>query len=171
MGFTTEAIKKNSSLVASDENRAWEVWDRPAETQPQLTTAFHLFFPTTELAVTPEKRTGKKWKDVVYLEAAPPGKLTTITLFITQGDVSLNHESETSITLASFELMDGRYAKIVAHGDPEGFIPGLIDQSVSYAWKMATEKKIEVPATAFSYFFGKKDNGARFIVGARMHRN
>jgi hypothetical protein len=170
MGYTTEAIAKNPDLVSIDENRAWEVWDKPNETLPQTTTAFHLFFPSSELTIRPDQRAGKQWKDVCYIEEAPPGKVTTITLFVTQRDVALTHESERSFVLASFELTGNRYAKLVAHGDPEGFIPELIEKGVEAARRMAAEKNIEVPTTAFSYFFGHRDNGARFIVGARMHR-
>jgi hypothetical protein len=32
---------------------------------------------------------------------------------------------------------------------------------------MAAERQIDIPPTAFGYFFGHRDNGARFLVGAR----
>jgi hypothetical protein len=171
MGFTTQAIAKNPNLMPENGNRAWEVWDRPNETLPKTITAFHLYFVTSELAVTQEQRVGKKWKGVHFIEAGPVGKITTVTLFITRGDCDPVHESEPSFVLASFGLTDGRYAKIVAHGDPYGFLPELIEASVSEAWRALAEKDIAVPATAFSYFFGHRENGARFIVGARMRRN
>lgn len=171
MGFTSEALKKTPTLVQSSENRAWEVWDRPPAMLPQTTTAFHLYFPTSELAVDASQRVGKKWKNVVYLEAAPPGKTTTVTLFITNGDIGLRHESEPSFLLASFSLDNGHYAKLMAHGDPEGTLPDMIARCVELSREMAREKGIAVPSTAFSYFFGHRDNGARFICGARMNRN
>lgn len=171
MGFTSEAIKKTPALIQSSENRAWEVWDTPHATLPQTTTAFHLYFPTSELAVDPSQRAGKRWKDVVYLEAAPLGKLTTVTLFITNGDINLRHESEPSFLLASFHLDNGHYAKLMAHGDPEGFLPDMIVQCVERVSGMAQEKGIVLPPTAFSYFFGRRENGARFIFGARMQRD
>jgi hypothetical protein len=99
MGFTNEAIKKRPDLVQPSENRAWEVWAKPLETLPRTTTAFHLYFPTSELAVDVSQRVGKKWREVVYLEAAPAEKVTTVTLFITNGDIKLRHESEPSFLL------------------------------------------------------------------------
>jgi len=39
MGYTTEAIAKNPSLVSPGDDRAWEIWDRPSETLPQTTIA------------------------------------------------------------------------------------------------------------------------------------
>lgn len=122
MGFTEQAIAARPDLLTSSEqNRAWEVWDKPAESLPKTIAAFHLYFPTSELAVQPKQRTGKLWKDVYFIEPAPPGKITTFTLFITTGDNQLNHESEPSFPLASFELTENRFAKLVAHGDPEGY--------------------------------------------------
>lgn len=171
MGFTSEAIKKNPMLVQPSENRAWEVWDKPLETLPQTTTAFHLYFPTSELAVDASQRVGKQWKNVVYLEAAPPRKTTTVTLFITNGDISLRHESKPSFLLANYRLDNSRYAKLMAHGDPEGTLPDMITQAVESGNEMARKKRIALPSTAFSYFFGYRDNGARFIFGARMKRD
>jgi hypothetical protein len=168
MGFTTEAVAKRPTLIAADVNRAWEVWDKPPEVLPNTTTAFHLYFPTPELAVLPEQRVGKAWKDVIFIEAAPPGKITIITLFLTSGDFDLRHESEPSFVLASFALGADRYAKLVAHGDLEGNISEFIASGVEAARVMATERQIDIPPTAFGYFFGHRDNGARFIVGARI---
>ena len=72
MGFTTEAISKNSHLLPSDQHRAWEVWDQPPISLPNTVIAFQLVFPTSELAVRPEQRIPKEWKNVIFIEAAPP---------------------------------------------------------------------------------------------------
>jgi hypothetical protein len=117
-------------LIAADANRAWEVWDKPPEVLPKTTTAFHLYFPTSELAVLPEQRVGKAWKDVIFIEAAPPGKVTIITLFITSGDFDLRHETEPSFVFAFFAIGADRYAKLVAHGDIEGNMSELIASGV-----------------------------------------
>jgi hypothetical protein len=170
MGFTTEAIAKRPDLIAANADRAWEVWDKPPQSLPKTTTAFHLYFPTSELALMPKDRVGKEWKDVIFIEAAPPGKVTIITLFITSGDFDVRHESEPSFMLASFAIGDNRYAKLVAHGDLEGNIPDIIAGGVEAARASANEKKIDVPPAAFAYLFGRRDNGARFLVGARMNR-
>jgi hypothetical protein len=170
MGFTTQAVAKNPGLIAANADSAWEVWDKPAETLPKTITAFHLYFPTSELALLPKHRVGKKWKDVIYVESGPPGKMTVVTLFITTGDLELTHESEPSFVLASFEIGADRYVKLVAHGDADGFVPGIIAKGAEYARALASEKKIDVPPGAFSYFFGHRDNGARFFVGAHMTR-
>jgi hypothetical protein len=173
MGFTTQAVAKRPSLLSTpDQNRAWEVWDKPPELLPQTITAFHLYFPTSELAVQPTQRTGKLWKeDVVFIEAGPPGKMTVLTLFITNGDLNPVHESEPSFVLGSFEMSDNRYAKLVAHGDQDGNIHESINDSVKAARELAMSKGIEVPAGAFGYFFGRRDDGARFIFGAKINRD
>ena len=86
MGFTTEAVARAGALVATGGNRAWDIWDEPPPSLPGTAVAFRLFFATSELAVRPEQRTPREWKDVIFVEAGPPGKLTILSLFITVGD-------------------------------------------------------------------------------------
>jgi hypothetical protein len=125
MGFSNESLPKIAHLRSDDENRAWEVWDEPAATLPGTVVAFRLFFPTSELAVGPELRAPNKWKNVIYVESAPPGKLTVLTLFVTLGTPELAHESEPSFRLALFDVGNGRFAQLIAHGEPEGDFPDL----------------------------------------------
>ncbi len=101
MGFTTEALKEDPSLLHPGENRVWEVWDRPPRAFPNTTIAFRLYFPTAELAVLPEQRPVDEWREVIFIEPAPPGtgKLTALTLFVTDGDVEPRHEFEFELSL------------------------------------------------------------------------
>lgn len=170
MGFTTEAVSKNTKLLGYGQNRAWEVWDRPPETLPKTVIAFRLIFLTSELAVRPEQRPPTKWTKVIHIEAAPPGKITVVTLFITQGDVVLKHESEPSFCLASLDIGKGLRAQIVAHGPPEGDFPDLIERSVFEAHQLAESAGIEVPDSGYGYFYGHHNDGSRFIFGARLTR-
>lgn len=170
MGFTTEAVAKNTKLLSCDQDRAWEVWDRPPETPPDAVIAFRLIFPTSELAVRPEQRDPSEWAKVVHIEAAPSGKVTTVTLFITHGDVVFRHESEPSFRLASLDIGDGLHAQIVAPGDPEGEWPDLIERSVFEARRQAESAGVEVLEGGYGYFFGHRDDGARFLLGARLTR-
>lgn len=170
MGFTTEAISKNTKLLGCDQNRAWEVWDRPPETLPETVIAFRLIFPTSELAVRPEQRDSSRWAKVVHIEAAPPGKVTVVTLFITRGDVVLRHKSEPSFCLASLDIGNELHAQIVAHGDPEGELPDLIERSVSEARRQAESAGIEIPDSGYGYFFGHREDGSRFLLGAKFVR-
>lgn len=170
IGFTTEAVAKNTSLLACDENRAWEVWDQPPKSLPETVVAFQLLFPTSELAVRPEQRVSSKWAKVIHIEAAPPGKLTILTLFITVGDIIPRHESEPSFCLASLDIGNGRRAQLIVHGDPEGEWPDIIERSVAEARSQADSNGIAIPDEAYGYFFGHRENGSRFIVGARLKR-
>jgi len=170
MGFTTEAITKNSDLLSDNQNRAWEVWDSPPASLPNTVIAFRLFFPRSELAVRPEQRKPKDWEKVVFIEAPPTGKLTVLTLFVTMGDATLSHESEPSFCLASLEIGNDRHIQIIAHGEPEGYIPDLIERSVANARKQFEAKGGEIPQDAYGYFFGQQSDGSRFLVGARINR-
>jgi hypothetical protein len=170
MAFTTEAISNDPRLLDCDKNRAWEVWDRPPESFPETVIAFRLIFPTTELAVRPEQRVASEWANVVFIEAAPAGKHTVLSLFICSGAVTLRHESEPSFTLASLDIGAGQYAQLVAHGDPEGQSPELLARYVFDARLRAEADGVEIPEEAYGYFFGHRDDGSRFLIGARLTR-
>lgn len=170
IGFTSEAIAKNPEILSSEQDRAWEVWDEPSASLPNTVVAFRLVFPSSELAVRPEQRKPKDWAKVVFIEAPPPGKLTVLTLFVTVADTTLSHESEPSFCLASLGIGNNRYAQLIAHGEPEGDIPDLIERSVAHARKQAEARGIEIPNEAYGYFFGNQSDGSRFLVGARINR-
>jgi hypothetical protein len=170
MGFTADAVAKNAQLLSSEQNRAWEVWDQPPASLPYSTIAFRLLFPTAELAVRPEQRPPDQWRDVFYIEAAPPGKLTALTLFVTNGDVVLSHESERSFRLASLAIGPNKYAQLVAHGEPEGTVPDMIDNTVAEARRRVEASGKEMPREGYMYILGKWPDGSRFLVGARTNR-
>jgi hypothetical protein len=168
MGFTSEAIGKNPRLIPADVNRAWEIWDEPPASLPNTIVAFRLIFPTPELAVRPEQRQVRMWKNVLFIEAAPYGKVVVATLFVTANDSSLRHESEPSICLASLDVGNGRNAQLVAHTEPEGDLPALVESSVASARERARAAGVRIPPDAYGYFFGHQEDGCRFIVGARV---
>jgi hypothetical protein len=168
MGFTAEAVAKNSRLLLCGEDRAWEVWNRPPALLPQTVIAFRLIFLSSELAVRPEDRTPKKWKDVIHIEAGPSGKLTALTLFVTTGDLVLKHESEPGFCLASLDIGSGQRAQLVAHAEAEGEWPSLIERAVADSRARADSAGVNIPAGAYGYFFGHGDDGSRFLVGARL---
>jgi hypothetical protein len=134
MGFTTEAVVKNRNLLLTDQNRAWEVWDEPPVSLPNTVIAFRLLFPPSELAVRPEQRVPNEWANVVYIEAAPPGKLTVLTLFVTVGDVVLRHESEPSFCLASLDIGNNRRAQLIAHQQFFTPCPDSHHDTLTAAW-------------------------------------
>ena len=170
MGLTEEAIAKNPRFLPPDVNRAWEVWDEPPASLPRTVTAFRLIFPTSELSVRPDQRPVEQWKNVLHIEAAPPGKVTIITLFITEGALTIRHESEPSICLASTDIGNTRRAQLIAHNDPADGIEDFVKSSVVGARKQYEAAGLELPPDAYGYFFGHREDGCRFIVGARMGR-
>ena len=167
MGFTTEAINKNPKLLPSDTDRAWEVWDKPPESLPDSVVAFKLIFPTEELAVRPEQRPTKLWKKVLHIELAPPGKVTIATLFITKGPLNLKHESEPSFCLASLDIGQGLHAQLIVHFDPSDGLTDFVKNGVINACKQTKQQGIKIPKEGYVYLFGQRDNGCRFIIGAR----
>jgi hypothetical protein len=172
MGFTETARTKYPGLIPTDRNRAWDVWNEPPVHLPATVIAFRLVFPTSELAVMPEQRPAKEWKKVIYIEAAPlgTGKMTVVTLFVTTGDVSLRHESESSLCLASLDIGNGRRAQLVAHGEPEAEIPEIINDAIRKGRSQAEGAGVKIPPGAYAYLLGVSSQGWRYIVGARVNR-
>lgn len=168
MGFTEQALARG--IPFHDGNRAMKVWNKPPEIGPGVVPAFLLIFPTSELAVKPEQRKTKTWTNVLHIEAAPAGKLTVLTVFITTGNVNLKHESEPSCRIASLPIGNNQYAQLVAHGDPEGNVPDMVSRGVEAARKQTETSGVAIPDGGYVYLFGNYPNGARFIVGARMTR-
>lgn len=171
MGFTEESVTKIAHLLAPGQNRAWEIWDEPPVSLPNTVVAFHLIFQTSEFGVTPGQRKGTKWRNVIHIEAAPVGKLTVVTLFITLGHMNLKHESEPSFALALFEIGEGRYAQVIAHGEPEGTFPEVKQAAVQQALAQAHSAGAVLPNETYGYFLGRKDDGSRYLFGARILAN
>jgi len=171
MGFTEEALVANPSLLQGGENRAWDVWDEPPPVAPGIVTAFRLVFLPSELAVSPEQRRPEDWKNVLYIEGAPYGKLTVLTVFVTDGEPTLSHESEPSFVLASLTMGGGRFLQVVAHFEPEGNLTELVADGVEAARAKAQSKGLDLPPTTYAYFLGNHPDGSRFIVGARVYPN
>jgi len=170
MGYTTEALANNLVVLSDKQNRAWEVWDEPPASLPNTVVAFRLIFPNSELAVRPEQRKPQKWAKVVFIEAPPPGKLTVLTLFVTVVNTILRHESEPSFCLASLDIGNNRCTQIIAHGEPEGNMPDVIEHCVAAARNQTDTKRIEIPNDAYGYFWGNWSDGSRFLFGARINR-
>jgi hypothetical protein len=157
-------------MVWESGNRAWEVWDMPPETIPSVVHAFDLIFPTGELAVRPEMRTGRRWRDTVFVEAglAGSGVLTAVGIFITDGDPDLRPNSGNSLGLASLPLLDGRRAQLVAYVAPEANMsPQGISEYRKATQTVASNAGVSVPPEGVTVLFGRKDDGARTLTVIR----
>ena len=170
-GFTEEAVARQPALVPPGRDRAWDVWREPAEIAPGVVPAFHVIFVTSELAVPPEMRSPRLWKGTIYIEAAPPGsgQVVVATIFVTDGDLDLTHESEPTVRLASLPVQGGRRAQLVVHHDPELDIQVVIAKMRGIALDKARRARTPIPPGAFAYFFGFRPGGSRFMVGARLY--
>lgn len=168
MGFTSQALSERPTLISDGENRAWEVWNQPTEQIPDTVLAFQLIFLTQELAVQPKQRDEKVWKGIFFIEEAPKGKITVVSLFITKGELNLVHENQPHFTLAILPLGNNRFAQIVAHAENEADYPEFIDRHRKALLDKIKEKGLIYTKDYFIYLFGHKDSGARFIIGARL---
>ncbi len=169
MGFTQEAVAADPNLVAQGEDRAWEVWDQPPPNDDKALLAFRLVFPTSELAVRPDLRTKKKWSGTVFIEAAPESSdaMTVISLVVAPGRSTIDVGHSPSFVLAELPLNDHDSAYLVAHAEPLGETPSRLGQARRAAAVLAETAGIEVPEGSYYYFFGRRSDGSRFVVGAR----
>jgi hypothetical protein len=147
------------------------VWDKPPATLPDTVIAFKLVFVTSELALCPEQRQGRLWKDVIFIEAGPPGLMTVATLFITLGTPALLQEGGgPCFRLGLFDIGDGRFAQLVMHGDAEATFRPMMQRARETGRVRALAAGISIPAEAYGYFLSVMDNGCRSLFGARVGR-
>jgi hypothetical protein len=174
MGFEDYVYAKYPGIIPPGRNRAWEVWDEPEEQLPNTQIAFKLLFPNLELAVRPEQKTSKEWKkEILYVDLRsrlPAGWMTVATVFVTRGNIRLQHEREPSIWLGSLEIGNGKWAQLVIHGDPELDVYGNINATVEAMFKRPETAGLQLPAEGFAYMLGRSSEGHRYIVGGRVNK-
>jgi hypothetical protein len=100
----------------------------------------------------------------------PDRKMVVASLFVTKGDKILRHESEPSLWLASLEMVDGRRAQLIVHGEPNGEFPEIIDRGIKQGLAQAEQAGVKLPPGAYAYFLGGSSEGWHFLVGARANR-
>jgi hypothetical protein len=172
MGFTEKAVEKNARLLTPDGRRTWDVWDRPPPSPPGVVTAFHLVFLSSELGVPPEQRSPKDWGEVIYIEPAPAGQMLLLTLFVTTNEPILKPKGDVpSVCLASLGIGSDRFARLVAYGAPEDDIPEIIARWASQVRTKAHSAGMALPPGTFGYLLGRRDDGVRYIVSARVFSN
>ena len=54
----------------------------------------------------------------------------------------------------------------MAHGENEGNMPNLVSSTVAQARQKTEDAGITVPEDAYGYFWGRRDDGTRFIFGS-----
>jgi hypothetical protein len=171
MGLTQEALRENPGLVSSDQDRVWGKWERPAESLPGAVRAFQVIFLPSQLAVRPEMRTSKVWaKNQVVVASAPPGSVNIATIWITQGEPTLQPEVGPVITLASFPLRRGRHAQTTVHIEPVvEASKQMLANAIEAGRREAQEAGLEIPDEGRFLFFGAAPDGCRFLVESNQY--
>lgn len=165
IGFTEQALNKNPNLTSADENRAWEVWDKPIEQIPDVTIAYRLVFHNDSVTIKPPQRNTKLWKKpLIYIEDPPPDKLTIVTVFIVKGNKKLTHSTEKSHEIAIFELGNNLFAHVVAHAEKMGTMENTLNTGLRAAILDCANKGIDIKENYYAYFHGNMEDGSRFLA-------
>jgi hypothetical protein len=159
------AYTKESKLKMKGEDRTWEEWNIEKEQLPNTKIIFRLLFAKRDLVLNNELRVGEKWKNLIFIEAPPDGMFTAVSIFLTTGDIEIKHESEKSFALASFELGENKFIKVVAYGEPFGTIINEIDNTKIKIKKNLKQPSKVFPDEAYIYVFGKLPDGSRSLTG------
>lgn len=165
-GFTEEAVKQRPDLVLTGADRAWDVWDKP-EADGGGIIAFEIIFLTSELAVRPNQRLGKRWRETTFIEAGPSGACTAVAVFITVGQVVVQSKDVPLFTLAQSDLGDGSWAQVVAYARPDKGYQESLPQLREAALACSRDTGASLPPEAFALFFGFGADGSRFLLPAR----
>ncbi len=114
VGFEKRAFAE-LLLKPKPETRWWDVWERPAQFAPGLTSAVVFSFFTSELPLGPEMRSTSLWDDVAMIEPAPDGFLVQVQIFLSDGRVPGRHpEYLPLLQLAHLRLANGENVIVLA---------------------------------------------------------
>jgi hypothetical protein len=165
IGFTQEAHYNNPNLKSTDNNRAWEVWDKPIEQIPDVTIAYRLVFHSDSIRIKPLQRNTKLWKKpLIYIEDPPSNKLTIVTVFIAKGNKKLTHSTEISHEIAIFELGNDLFAHVVAHAEKMGTMENTLSIGLKAAILDCTNQGVELKENYYAYFHGNMEDGSHFLA-------
>jgi hypothetical protein len=171
-GFTQESLSGSAPRVSlpPGQNRAWEVWAAPPQALPTAIIAFRLFFLPDELAVEHTSRTGRKWRDLVWIEAAPDPQINVVSLFVTDGLPTLRFQHGPDDTLATFPLQSNRWLQVVNHIEaPTDEFRESIANGIDVARRQALEAGVTLPQKGRLLMFGQHVNGSRHIIEANLN--
>jgi hypothetical protein len=170
MALTSEAIRARPELTAGGQDRAWERWDPPAVILPGVISAIRLQFIYSELAVTPELRKAKLWRETQFVEPAPNSDITLANIFISDREQLLQARDAT-IWLASLQIPDGRFVEVTLHGMRfSETLRQVMGDAIRESRRVVAEQGIEPPPTGRTFFFGYQSDGTRLIFEANYHR-
>lgn len=167
--LTEQAIKSRPELLPPGADRVWDRWAPPPDHDSRLVIAFQVVFPSRELYLRPENRTG--WKPIVFVE--PSSDLDTMVVVSVCVVPSLDPvqapaDVEASGLLAVIPVDAHRSVQLVAHY--EAAIPfeklrndGLQTQKQRLGIIPGT-----VPDDAVVVLWGTKSDGTRWLSAARF---
>ncbi|OCK59852.1 hypothetical protein [Bradyrhizobium sp. LMTR 3] len=167
MGFTQEAIRSSPRLVKGDQNRAWEIWDKPPPALPGVIVAFSIYFPASEFVLAKEQRPKNAWTNVRVVSSAAVGFTTVVSLCITAAGMGVEH-SNTSSELGAFDLADGKCARLIAHEVVDTDIARKVQEIREIITNAVRANGGEAPPDTFGYFLAHRPDGARNLIGVRL---
>jgi hypothetical protein len=164
---TTAAVKKDPSLLEGRDDRVWEKWKRPATADMAAVCAFQFVFPTSELALKPAQRA--RWpRSVVFVEPSEEQtRMTVLSLFVAPDLELVQLGGVEHIPVARLRLQNGGSAQLVAHHEPAESAERMIEAALERMRVRLGERYEDMPRGAYAYLFGKRQSGARFVIGCR----
>jgi hypothetical protein len=159
------------------QDKAWDKWDPPKPldgsepSQGSAIVALHFRFATTELAVTPEMRKSKEWEKVMMITPPPEGVSITVTILLVEGNVHFTPPKPVAVQpLAELPVAENVNAVVVAYEEPDAALQEMLTQASTNARAQTDAAGVLIPDGAYFYFFGKGEDGSRFVTGARANR-
>jgi hypothetical protein len=119
VGLSDEGARATSHLRAGGENRAWDVWDRPAP-MGGITIGYRILFLPSELALTPDLRPERDWRAVEFVPSTQVGAVTVATVTINEPGYEMTVAGPDRVPLVDqhhgfIPLSDGRRVQLTFH--------------------------------------------------------
>ena len=174
-GFTSEAVQRRPALLDLWDGRAWDKWPEPTAVVGEAECAFQLCFPTLELAMTAKRQSSWHRSSVLLIETPEDPDIATAVSLLTSPDRE-PVEVEPPAGVAEFgvfavlPLTDGRSVQLASHQEPAAPMIKEAEVALDRIRDEHPDGFARLPKTAYFYGAGRKENGTRWVVAARVWR-
>ena len=169
LALTEQAIKESPELLPAGADRVWDRWAPPPEHDSRLVIAFQVVFPTRELYVRPEQRTG--WKPIVFVEpSTDPDKMVVVSVCVVPSLDLVQPPADVAASglLAVIPIDERRSVQLVAHYDGAGPFEKLRNEAMQAQKQRLGIAPGTVPDDSVMVLWGVKPDGARWLSAARV---
>ncbi len=169
LALTEQAVKARPDLLPPGADRVWDRWAPPPDHDSRLVIAFQVVFPSRELYVRPEQRTG--WKPMVFVEpSSDPDKMVVVSTCVVPSLAAVQPPPDGTPfgVLAVIPIDERRSVQLVATYEAAAPFEQVRNDAMEAQKRRFGVVPGTVPDDAVMVLWGAKPDGARWLTAARV---